>query len=311
MVDRPGHRNGPSASTTGRRSVVRRARASVNARAVTRVRHVEPTPPAGSGSAFGQPPERCTLARDAAMDAALSETRRTVDAHLEGLRARRRLSQPLDQLVHPVLGQLRQEGEGQMPTFRRRPGQLRMRLPHRSHSRLQRAAHQRRHLDGTNARTGPPSASAIVPDMGSTARQVAPLDVDAVRTVQVGTVLWAVALVVTLVPAGPAVRRRARVVDLDVRRGRRARTWTARDNSASTPHRLPPVRRRSAVRPRRRHSTTGCSSRAASSKRRYHWPLDQASPRARPSIVAACTSPSSATHQSTSVPPISSWSCSR
>ncbi|MGB2838227.1 MAG: DUF2530 domain-containing protein [Actinomycetes bacterium] len=30
-------------------------------------------------------------------------------------------------------------------------------------------------------------------------RRVAPLDVDAVRTIQVGTVLWAVALAVTLV----------------------------------------------------------------------------------------------------------------
>lgn len=35
--------------------------------------------------------------------------------------------------------------------------------------------------------------------MDSPARQVAPLDVDAVRTVQVGTALWAVALVVALV----------------------------------------------------------------------------------------------------------------
>jgi Protein of unknown function (DUF2530) len=34
-------------------------------------------------------------------------------------------------------------------------------------------------------------------------RQVAPLDVDAVRTVQVGTALWAVALVVALVLRDP------------------------------------------------------------------------------------------------------------
>lgn len=39
----------------------------------------------------------------------------------------------------------------------------------------------------------------MVPDMRSPARKVAPLDVDAVRTVQVGTVLWGVALVGTLV----------------------------------------------------------------------------------------------------------------
>lgn len=35
--------------------------------------------------------------------------------------------------------------------------------------------------------------------MDSPARQVAPLDVDAVRTVQVGTALWAVAFVVAVV----------------------------------------------------------------------------------------------------------------
>lgn len=39
----------------------------------------------------------------------------------------------------------------------------------------------------------------MVPDMSSPARKVAPLDVDAVRTVQVGTVLWGVALVAALV----------------------------------------------------------------------------------------------------------------
>ena len=36
-------------------------------------------------------------------------------------------------------------------------------------------------------------------DQQRTYRHVEPLDVDAVRTVQIGTVLWAVALVVTLV----------------------------------------------------------------------------------------------------------------
>ena len=40
--------------------------------------------------------------------------------------------------------------------------------------------------------------SSIVTTVPEEPRQVAPLDVDAVRTVQVGTGLWAVALVVTL-----------------------------------------------------------------------------------------------------------------
>jgi hypothetical protein len=40
--------------------------------------------------------------------------------------------------------------------------------------------------------------SSIVTTVPEEPRQVAPLDVDAVRTVQIGTGLWAVALVVTL-----------------------------------------------------------------------------------------------------------------
>jgi hypothetical protein len=40
--------------------------------------------------------------------------------------------------------------------------------------------------------------SSIVTTVSEQPRRVAPLDVDAVRTVQVGTALWAVALVVTV-----------------------------------------------------------------------------------------------------------------
>jgi len=40
--------------------------------------------------------------------------------------------------------------------------------------------------------------SSIVTTVPEEPRRVAPLDVDAVRTVQIGTALWAVALVVTL-----------------------------------------------------------------------------------------------------------------
>jgi len=44
------------------------------------------------------------------------------------------------------------------------------------------------------------SIVATVPDEPrSTESQVAPLDVDAVRTVQIGTALWAIALVATLI----------------------------------------------------------------------------------------------------------------
>ena len=45
-------------------------------------------------------------------------------------------------------------------------------------------------------RTLPSSIVTTVPDEQ---RQVAPLDVDAVRTVQIGTALWAIALVATLI----------------------------------------------------------------------------------------------------------------
>lgn len=107
--------------------------------------------------------------------------------------------QSLHQVRQRLLGQVGEESERQVPARCRRPRQFGVSVTYWLNRLFQGLPHRRRKLyRHERAHDRPTFSSAIVPDMSTPSRQVAPLDVDAVRTVRIGTALWGVALAVTL-----------------------------------------------------------------------------------------------------------------